>query len=372
MDFYITKYQGKPMESLTPLFMSMSSGIHRLEKQEEQEEAEANAARLAVDGDGDAAQPAPKRRKTVEDLSRRARRITIRLASMANRCFWVSAAELVVHILTDGDCLQSHNNMRLFTRQLQWAMQQCKKHLNHEAVEEASEKAHHSVQAVSVHVIGRSEKEEAQHVSDSDVSIDKIEACTTSTNTSDDYAHRGRKLSTMPFYVYRMYVRRVPQSSRTRAAAPSIFPFESHYALARSYAQEVLLHHAHVPTIDGFQCPTVDQDPEQNALLKAILFTPWSCTNAVDCGSVMNFRHLLSNGCGPEDVAGDAAQLAELAGDASRLAASSSSSSSKLGRASGIIAISPRVPQRAYTFHRAWRLRHSEIHVLAGRADCRC
>ncbi|MCP4003312.1 MAG: hypothetical protein GY725_03870, partial [bacterium] len=131
-------------------------------------------------------------------------------------------------------------------------------------------------------------------------------------------------------------------------------------------------HHAHVPTIDGFQCPTVVQDPEQNALLKAILFTPWSCTNAVDCGSVMNFRHLLSNGCGPEDVAGDAAQLAELAGDASRLAASSSSSSSKLGRASGIITVSPRVPQRAYTFHRAWRLRHSEIHVLAGRADCRC
>ncbi|MCP4206292.1 MAG: hypothetical protein GY767_04500, partial [Shimia sp.] len=157
MDFYITKYQGKPMESLTPLFMSMSSGIHRLEKQEEQEEAEANAARLAVEADGDAAEPAPKRRKTIEDLSRRARRITIRLASMANRCFWVSAAELVVHILTDGDCLQSHNNMRLFTRQLQWAMQQCKKHLNHEAVEEASEKAHHSVQAVSVHVIGRGE-----------------------------------------------------------------------------------------------------------------------------------------------------------------------------------------------------------------------
>ena len=33
MDFYITKYQGKPMESLTPLFMAMTSGIHRLEQQ---------------------------------------------------------------------------------------------------------------------------------------------------------------------------------------------------------------------------------------------------------------------------------------------------------------------------------------------------
>ncbi len=34
MDFYITKYQGKPMQSLSPLFMTMLSGIHRLEEQE--------------------------------------------------------------------------------------------------------------------------------------------------------------------------------------------------------------------------------------------------------------------------------------------------------------------------------------------------
>ena len=39
MDFYITRYQGKPMEALTPLFMTTTRGIHRLEKQEEQEEA---------------------------------------------------------------------------------------------------------------------------------------------------------------------------------------------------------------------------------------------------------------------------------------------------------------------------------------------
>ena len=38
MDFYITKYQGKPMESLTPLFKSMTAGVHRLERQEAEEE----------------------------------------------------------------------------------------------------------------------------------------------------------------------------------------------------------------------------------------------------------------------------------------------------------------------------------------------
>ena len=102
MDFYITKYQGKPMESLTPLFRSMTDGVHRLERQEEQEEADAESARKAA-ADEAGLEPAPKQQKTVEEITRRARRLTIRLASMANRCFWVSAAELVVHILTDCD-----------------------------------------------------------------------------------------------------------------------------------------------------------------------------------------------------------------------------------------------------------------------------
>ena len=122
---------------------------------------------------------------------------------MANRCFWVSAAEFVVHILTDGDCLQSHNDMRIFTRQLQWAAQQCKRHLNHEALEEPTDKAHHSVQVVSFqvagHVEGEKEDQDEDNASDSEVEIEKVEACATSTNTSDDYAHRGKKLSTMPF-----------------------------------------------------------------------------------------------------------------------------------------------------------------------------
>ena len=38
-----------------------------------------------------------------------------------------------------------------------------------------------------------------------DVDIIKIEACTTSTNASDDYAHRGSKLANFTLYTYRMY-----------------------------------------------------------------------------------------------------------------------------------------------------------------------
>ena len=67
---------------------------------------------------------------------------------MANRCFWVSAAELVVHMLTDGDCLQSHRRQRVSSRQLQWAMHQCKHHLNGEIPEEPMGQTHLGVQTV--------------------------------------------------------------------------------------------------------------------------------------------------------------------------------------------------------------------------------
>ena len=67
MDFYITKYQGKPMESLTPLFRSMTDGVHRLERQEEQEEAEAESARKAA-AEETGLEPARKQQKQRKTL----------------------------------------------------------------------------------------------------------------------------------------------------------------------------------------------------------------------------------------------------------------------------------------------------------------
>ena len=145
-----------------------------------------------------------------------------------------------------------------------------------------------------------------------------------------------------------MYVRRISKPSRVQARSPTIFVFEPHYALARSYVQEVILNNISVPTIDGFQCPTVEQDAEQSALLKSILFTPWSCTDPMTCGSVVNFKHLLSNNDHLDVTASDSSQPA---------AASTSSRGAQ---------------ERTYTFQRAWKLRQNEIHVLAHRADCRC
>ena len=42
MDYYITKYQGKMMQSMTPLFAAMTQGIRKLEEQEKQAEQQAD------------------------------------------------------------------------------------------------------------------------------------------------------------------------------------------------------------------------------------------------------------------------------------------------------------------------------------------
>ena len=289
----------------------------------------------------------------MEDIAHRCRRLAIRLASMANRCFWLSAAELLIHVSADGDCLQSHKNITVFTKQVQWACQQCKQILNKDIPQEERQQEFRSIEAVTVHVAPRSADDNADDDDDDaddakdNADIVKIEASTHSTNASDDYAHRGPKLGGLTLYTYRMYVRRIPKPNRHKAVAPTVFLFEPHYALSNQYAQEVVLHNEHVPTIDGFQCPTVEQDAEQNALCKAILFTPWACTDPMTCGKVLTHRGLLSDGNHPD---GGTPQ------SATPLAKETDTPP----------------PNCAYTFQRAWKLRSSEIHVLAERAHCRC
>ena len=91
-----------------------------------------------------------------------------------------------------------------------------------------------------------------------------------------------------------MFVERIAKPSRARCQSPTIFRFEEHYALAAMCVQEVNLHAINIPTIDGFQCPTWIQDAGQNCLLKALLFTPWQCSNAMSCGSITNFQHMMA------------------------------------------------------------------------------
>ena len=126
----------------------------------------------------------------------------------------------------------------------------------------------------------------------------------------------------MPFYLYVAYVRRV-RKLRSGQQGRGRWPFEPHYPLAALYDQEVR-GRADVPIIDGFQCPTCQQEPEDNSMFKAMLFTPWVCKGPTECTSVLKFDHLLASTNG-----------------------------------------------RPATFARAWRLRRSEIAVLAARAEAR-
>jgi hypothetical protein len=256
---------------------------------------------------------------------------------MANRCYWLSTTEITTHILTGGDALQSHHNMRLFTRQLQWAMQQCKRVVNKEAPLEDIAQGQQSIQTARLWLRTPADDQGgAAQPADDDVEVIGMDTCTTSTNTSDDFTHRGPQLQTMPLYVYIMYVRRVPSRGVSRVNDPRFFEYEEHYPLANTYIQEVTLHCMNVPTVDGFQCPTWEQDSEQNSLLKSLLFTPWLCRDPMSCGSCSRFQHMLSN-CTCAAASSDGHGASQPVDTSSR----------------------------KHTFERAWRLRCSEIHVLA-------
>ena len=137
--------------------------------------------------------------------------------------------------------MKSHNNVRLFTRQLQWAMQHCKRQLNRDAnVEQDTARTERSIEAVTVRMrtadegVGGAHQPAIAESDDVGVYVVDMEACTTSTNISDDFAHRGDGLQTMPFYVYRMYVRRILRPGKASATDPTIFSFEEHYPLSRT------------------------------------------------------------------------------------------------------------------------------------------
>ena len=84
---------------------------------------------------------------------------------------------------------------------------------------------------------------------------------TTSTNTADDYAHRGPELQAMTYYLYGSWVYRVPRSGR-RSTGQRRIPFTPHYVLAHRYEQ-CLKPTQHTATLDGFQCPTVGQGSDK-------------------------------------------------------------------------------------------------------------
>ena len=109
-DYYITKYQGKPMEHLSGLLQNMTIGLRRLEFEEEQEASVSTAV------DAEAAQRALRAKKAV-----------LRIASAANRSSWCSCCELSSFVLTGGHCRKTHRPIQVFLSRAMYLFEQCRR-----------------------------------------------------------------------------------------------------------------------------------------------------------------------------------------------------------------------------------------------------
>ena len=104
---------------------------------------------------------------------------------------------------------------------------------------------------------GDSEGEHGEHAeggqeseaSSEDYVVEATEQLTTTTNTADDYAHRGPKLASMTYYVYRTHAYRVRRSHKN-SLSQRRFPFDEHYVLSSSYEQCVRSSNFEIPTIN--------------------------------------------------------------------------------------------------------------------------
>ena len=111
-DYYITKYQGKPMAQLGNLLEQIATGLQRLES----EEAENDAAHGLPD-------TAPARERA-ED---RARRATLKIAGAANRSSWVYCCEMASFIRTGGDCRKTHRPVHVFLSRPKYMLEECRR-----------------------------------------------------------------------------------------------------------------------------------------------------------------------------------------------------------------------------------------------------
>ena len=165
----------------------MTKGVRKLEEQEN----EAQDAKQQLEP----AEPAIKKRKTQDDYKRLARQKCLRMASMANRCYWLSTAEIAVYILTGGDAIKTHQFVRIFLRQLQWVVHEAKRILNGNLSNSVSQPAA-SMTATNVRVQMPADTDTEDEADDAvELEAQVVESIleTTSTNFSDDFAHRGQK-----------------------------------------------------------------------------------------------------------------------------------------------------------------------------------
>jgi len=125
--------------------------------------------------------------------------------------------------------------------------------------------------------------------------VPKLQVLRATTSIRDDWLHRGTALADFDLYAYTANVERFRLPRRVqfdkqylRQPGPPLFLFDEHYPLSTTYCQR-FLGRGVVPRVVGPSCCRSDvHGGEENAVYKAILFTPLRCPGAGSCADVLS------------------------------------------------------------------------------------
>ena len=329
-DFYITKYQSKALPQLQNLVSQYAMGIKRLEDQEDI---------AKMDGEPE---------MTPKD---RARKITLRLQSSANRCSWFSSTELAVYVETGDTVWLTHRDVPLFFSRIIFMVNACRRvlenrspgliepaHVPIEAIEirrapsdgtavramdTLREKPSLPVDAALLDGRGASRLDKADEAAsaaesgtedgsddgddgegdldagddgDDDEPADgdavELTSLHATTYRVDDWLHRGPFLAPMPLHLYLRFVTRekkprLYQSSQSRS---SFFQFDDHYPYSERYVQRLKRGNV-VARLVGPQCPQYEEEHGEGfSLWHLALFAPARCPGPDCCRDPVMFK----------------------------------------------------------------------------------
>ena len=181
-----------------------------------------------------------------------------------------------------------------------------------------------------------------------DADIIRMKTLRSTTSAHDDWLHRGPYLNDLPFHTYTEYVNRV-RRPRQPPADHQIFEFEPHYALSRSYCQQIETP-ARTPVLEALKfAPPGAGRAEENALYKHLIGSLTRCTCADGCADVMLMKPFLQSSAG-------------------KLALQSSAGKPAADGATKLATDDVTKPV-TWSFHRAWKPRRAELEVLAHRGE---
>ena len=320
-DFYITKYQGKPMEQLQGLLTHLAPGLRHLEAKDEAD--------------------------TQTSAEERARKTTLRIATAANRCSWCTVCEFACYITTGDLARKTHTPVAIVWSRPMFMLQECRRILQRgdEIVLEAPDLSHDDARDVDMlcFVAAPSSSNAAQLlVSDPDLGGEEAVAAdsevdplhddtltpaqhpeplgdpdqrdtsasevedledtitiTTLTNTTslhDDWLHRGPFLVDLDLHTYVAHVIRSPRPVKARLddvqRIEHVFAFDDHYELAKSHWQELKTNGRCVlPMLEALRCPPPDLNKgEDNAVYKTLLGTLVACQGKSRCNDPLLYR----------------------------------------------------------------------------------